>query len=175
MRIKSIIVIISILLAQNVFSQNLKKLIGTEFPEEVKNVRLFTVNNKEIKLNKVLDSLTGQKIFLDFWASWCGPCVREMEHSKFLQKKVKDQNVAFVFFSTDINEKDWQKGLKRIKIKGHHFRLKPEDKHFIKDLFKIRGIPYYVILNKEGKILDPRAPWPREARLQLILRDDYKN
>ena len=166
---KNFIIITLLLLSQNVFSQKLEALIGTEFPEEVKNALVITADKKEIKFSQVLDSLKGQTIFVDFWASWCGPCVREMAESKKLQKKVADNNIAFLFLSTDTEDKKWRRGMQVINIKGAHFRIKASDKHLFQQLFKIRGIPYYVILDKEGKISNPRAPWPREQRLLPLL------
>ena len=165
----NILFILIVLLSQNMFSQNLKSLVGTEFPDKVKNAIVLTADNKELKFSEVLDSLKGQTIFLDFWASWCGPCIREMKHSKTVQKKVIDKNVAFLFLSTDTDQNSWLKGLKIINIKGTHFRIKATDKHLFQELLKITGIPYYVILDKEGKIANPDAPWPREKRLIPLL------
>ena len=165
----NILFVLIILLSQNIFSQNLKSLVGTEFPVKVKNAIVITANNQELKFSEVLDSLKGQIIFVDFWASTCGPCIREMKHSKTVQKNVIDKSVVFLFLSTDTDHASWLKGLTVINIKGTHFRIKTADKHLFQKLFKIRGIPYYVILDKEGEIKNPKAPWPREKRLIPLL------
>ncbi len=166
---KNTIIIILVLLSQKVFSQDVKKLDGTFFPEDVKKMRVHTIDNKEITFTAVLDSLKNKVVFVDFWASWCGPCVNEMKESKKVQNTLKDKNIAYLFLSTDVEDTNWRNGLKVINIEGYHFRMDAADKHLMQNLFNIKGIPYYVILDAQGKIADARSPWPREPRLLEIL------
>ena len=149
----------------NTSAQKLNHLKGTAFPKEVKEVKLFTETGETIEFNKVLNELKGNVVYLDFWASWCGPCIREMPHSKNVQKHFKDKNVAFLYLSTDVEHEKWLRGLKRININGSHYRIDPESKTLFKKLFKIPGIPYYAVIDEKGNIAIPKARWPREERL----------
>ena len=149
----------------NTYAQKLNQLKGTAFSKEIKDINLYTETGETLQFKKVLKELKGNVIYLDFWASWCGPCIREMPHSKKVQKYFKDKNVVFLYLSTDVEHKKWLNGLKRINIKGTHYRIDPESKNLFKTLFKIPGIPYYAILDKKGNIAIPKARWPREDRL----------
>jgi len=97
-----------------------------------------------------------------------------MSHSKNVQDYFKDKKVVFIYLSTDIENKKWLNGLKRINIKGYHYRINPESKIHFKNLFKIKGIPYYALIDKKGNIADPRAKWPREERLLKDIEDILK-
>ncbi|MEN8121198.1 MAG: TlpA disulfide reductase family protein [Bacteroidota bacterium] len=159
----------------NTNAQKLNHLKGTAFPKEVKEVKLYTESGEILEFKKVLKKLKGSVIYLDFWASWCGPCIREMPHSKNVQKYFKDKNVAFLYLSTDIEQEKWLRGLKRININGSHYRIDPESKALFKKLFKIPGIPYYVIIDEKGNIAEPKARWPREENLLKDIDKTLRN
>lgn len=152
-------------LMQNTFAQKLMHLKGSTFPKNVLEVKLYEKNGDSTTFKKVLKKLKGNVIYLDFWASWCGPCIREMPKSKDVQKYFSGKKLSFLYLSTDSSHEKWIAGMKRINIEGYHYRIKPEDKVHFKNLFKIPGIPYYVIIDKKGNIAEPRAEWPREKRL----------
>jgi thiol-disulfide isomerase/thioredoxin len=169
------IILFSLSILANTSAQKLKHLKGKPFPKEVLEAKLYTQTGETIKFKKVLKKLKGNVIYLDFWASWCGPCNREMPKSKKVQKYFKDKNVAFLYLSTDKEQEKWLNGLKRIDIKGHHYRITPESKILFKNLFHIPGIPYYAIIDKKGNISEPRASWPREEKLLKEISNVLKN
>jgi len=167
MKTKNKILIISAVITVftiNGYTQSLKSLKGKPFSEEVLNAKLLKENGDTIKFKKVLKSLKGNVVYLDFWASWCGPCIREMPESKKVQQYFVGKKVVFLYLSTDTEQEKWLQGMKRINITGHHYRISPTDKILFKKLFKIPGIPYYIIIDKKGNIAEPRAEWPREKR-----------
>ncbi len=161
---------------QNSIAQKLNHLKGTAFPKDVLSVTLYKENGDSTTFKKVLKKLKGTVVYLDFWASWCGPCIREMPKSKKIQEYFVGKNVSFLYLSTDTQHEKWVAGMKRINIAGNHYRIKPEDKILFKRLFNIPGIPYYVIIDKKGNIAEPRADWPREERvlkqIQKVLNKD---
>ena len=97
----TLILLISFSLQINLSAQKLNKLIGTDFPKEVLEVKLYTQSGETVLFKDVLKELKGNVIYLDFWASWCGPCNREMPHSKDVQKYFNGKNVTFLYLSTD--------------------------------------------------------------------------
>jgi len=147
-------------------SQSVKSLKGNLLSEEVLNSVLYKTNEEKTTLREVLDGLKGNAVLIDFWASWCKTCAREMEFSKDLEKNYKNQKIAFVFLSTDTDYKQWLLGLGRVNIEGKHYRIDETYKKKIKEYFKIKGIPYYVLLDKEGYIYDPKASWPHLETLK---------
>ena len=159
-------ILISCLILKPLPAQYLKNLQGQAFSDQVLESILYTTDGKNTNLNNVLEGFKGKIVLIDFWASWCGTCIREMEYSKELQKEFKGKKVVFLFLSTDVDYKKWIRGLATINIEGHHYRIDADSKKAIKDFLKIRGIPYYVILDNQGKIYDPKAKWPHQEQLK---------
>jgi len=123
-------------------------------------IDLNTTENKDISFNEIIKKYRGKVVFLDFWASWCGPCKREMPYSLKMQKYFKGKKVAFVFFSIDRNPKSWQKTIENLRITGDHYRLNKMLLRKINEQISIRYIPHYAIIDKTGKIVDADAPRP---------------
>jgi len=147
-------------------TQSLNSLKGNVLSDEVLNSILYKTNEEKTTLRDVLTELKGNIILIDFWASWCKTCAREMEFSKELQKNFQGQKIVFLYLSTDVDYKQWLLALGRLNIEGKNYRVDEASKKPIKDFFKIKGIPYYVLLDKEGYIADPKASWPHLDKLK---------
>ncbi len=160
----------------NIWAQYHKNLQGQPFSDEVLGSVVYNTKGQETTLLEVLNDLKGNVVLIDFWASWCKTCIREMPYTKKLQEDLEDQKISFLFLSTDTDYKKWIRGLATANIEGHHYRIDVGSKKAIKDFLKIRGIPYYVILDKYNHIYDPKAKWPHQEKLknsiELLLKLD---
>ena len=144
-------------------------------PEYLRQVTLYRTDGSRTTLGTVLDSLAGRVVFIDFWASWCGPCLREMPFSKELQQHFAGRKVAFLYLSTNSDRGSWLKGMERIGMPGHHYRIEPLEKNRFKKYFRIPGIPYYVILGRQGKVFLADAPWPHDKQCRKKIEEAGKN
>jgi thiol-disulfide isomerase/thioredoxin len=117
-----------------------------------------------------LNSLRGKAVYLDFWASWCGPCLKEMPHSKQLAEKLQGEAVAFVYVSVDENPEAWLNALQKWQLNGKHIwaeGLKSETAQS----YNVKGVPRYVLIDSEGNIADGNAKRPSELGIEAdILR-----
>jgi thiol-disulfide isomerase/thioredoxin len=110
--------------------------------------------------NQILDSIffanKGRIIYLDCWATWCGPCITEMPNSKDLMKQLKEyeKDVAFVFLCLNSEEKAWKAALDKFDIGGQHYFLSEEQSNSIIEILEIQGVPHYLLIDKNGIIIE---------------------
>ncbi|NQT27372.1 redoxin family protein [candidate division KSB1 bacterium] len=117
----------------------LKKLNGSSVDQIMENI---------FKHNK------GNIIYLDCWATWCGPCKSEMPHSKKLMDQFKNKDVSFVYLCLDSEEKAWKGCLDEFKLGGQHYFLSKQQSNDMREVFEINGVPYYILINKSETIVE---------------------
>lgn len=93
----------------------------------------------------------GKILLIDFWASWCGPCRKEIPNLKKYYEKYKDKGVAFLSVSIDGKKEDWKKALAEENMDWEQV-LAPHSGKEIMELYQFSGIPFIILLDKEGKI-----------------------
>lgn len=114
----------------------------------------FVMTDPEGK-EKHLSDFKGRPIFLDFWATWCGPCIQESPYFDELSKAYPE--VQFIAMSTDTNRKAWLNYL------GAHKKNAPQFNtvdNAIREQWGIFYIPRFVVIDKHFKIVDAYAPVP---------------
>jgi peroxiredoxin len=94
-----------------------------------------------------LEDLRGKVVLLDFWATWCKPCITATPGLKRLQARMKDQPFAIVGISGDRSRSEWQSFIVGNSLKWHHYL---DDRGKLTDAFKIEVIPSYVLLDQDG-------------------------
>ena len=116
------------------------------------------VEGKVVNLN----DLEGKVVYIDVWATWCGPCLAEIPYLKELEEELHEENLAFVSISVD-KEKDkgkWENMIAEKQLKGYQlFSDKDWKSDFVK-AYGIQGIPRFILIDKAGKIISPDAPRP---------------
>jgi thiol-disulfide isomerase/thioredoxin len=114
----------------------------------------------ESVLDSVVRRFSGKVIYVDFWAPWCSPCMAAMPASSEVQRYYKDKDIVFVFFANRCSEESWKATVANKELRGIHYKLNNDQYNVLASKFNINGIPHYLIINKDGKLVNSNAPGP---------------
>jgi len=118
-----------------------------------------------------LSSLRGKVIYVDLWATWCGPCMEEMPHYEALKEKYKNNpGIAFISLSIDDNRTLWKGNVNKRNANGYQWIINRNQL----DAYNIVGIPRVLLIGKDFKMLDMNAPAPSAKKLPALLDDLFK-
>ncbi|MDQ0640775.1 thiol-disulfide isomerase/thioredoxin [Pedobacter sp. W3I1] len=137
-----------------------------------KNGGYFVNPTPKVEADKILDNIigkhTGKVILVDFWATWCGPCLNGIAEIRPLKEEMKDSNVVFIYITDESSPLVAYQNLVPT-IKGQHYRLKSDEWRYLADKFKITGIPHQVLINKEGKVVNPALGFMDNGQIKKLL------
>jgi thiol-disulfide isomerase/thioredoxin len=121
--------------------------IGTSFQDIV----ALSPQGKETKLSDYAGK--GKYVLLDFWASWCSPCRKEMPLLVELYKTYKDKNFEIVGYSLDKDVESWKKGIEDLQITWPQLSDTAYWQSLPVQTYNINGIPSTVLIDPQGIII----------------------
>jgi thiol-disulfide isomerase/thioredoxin len=112
------------------------------------------VNGKEY----TLADFRGKYVYIDVWATWCGPCRHEIPYLKKLDEDYKDAQIVFLRLSVDQDKAKWEKMVKEQSMSGVQLHIGQNSS--FQQAYKIEGIPHFILLDREGRIIDKKMSRP---------------
>ena len=143
------------------YTKRLVTVKGSGMPQDIK---LTDINGNVVDLAQY----KGKYIYIDLWASWCGPCCNEFPHLKRLEKEMKERDIVFISISTDTDKQAWKDKMQELKAEG--IQLLDEGGIFAESL-NVISIPFFLIYDKEGKLHTYGAMRPSNAKLKEFLEN----
>ena len=146
--------------------KSLEEIAPIALGEKYRDLELVDENGKTVQLSDYVKP--GQYNMVEFWASWCGPCRGEIPHLRHVYDAYGKGKDAFNMISVSIDdkEKDWKQALKEENMKWTQLCDLKGWKGEVINKYKIQGVPFCLILDKEGRIIDHGV---RGSELDVVL------
>jgi len=109
----------------------------------------------------------GRPVFVDFWATWCVPCIQEFGYMKDFEEFAKEHNIGILYVSLDFagNYNKWKQRIKELHLEGLHYLGGQEFASQLSYFKKDNYIPKYVLINKDGVTLIDKCELPSSGKL----------
>lgn len=135
------------------FAKRKSTIPGQPFPENV-------VLKDSLGNTVDFDSFRGKYVYIDLWASWCRPCLREVPVLQKLERELKNDNVTFLSISIDAKEEAWKRKMKQENLSGNQLW---NPGNTIGQALNVKGIPFFIIYDPDGKLYMHNAPRPSQG------------
>jgi thiol-disulfide isomerase/thioredoxin len=161
-------------ISDTVLIRFLKNTHGEMFTDSVMKsleLELIDKEGKKITFETIVNQNRGKVLYIDFWASWCAPCLAEMPVSKNLREEYRDKDIVFIYLSLDDKKDNWLSALKKAgldNVSNSFLIMNRQTSPLIKEL-KINSIPRYLIYDKNGKLIHSDAPRPSSDLTKELL------
>ncbi len=159
---------------KNVSNENFKEEIQNEVSAAkqlkegmpVPALALRDKNNNKLSLS----DFKGKYVYVDFWATWCGPCKGEFPYLKELKKEYAGKPIEFVGLSLDVESvrEKWEADLIKYNLNGPQL-FAGDDMEKVKETFMIGSIPHFMFIDDQGNIISYKAPRPSSEEIRPLL------
>lgn len=134
---------------------------------DVLNSLFSDLNNEEFLFKDLLK--TNKKIILiDFWASWCVPCIAEFPYLDKIRKKYGNE-ISIISISIDEDKKKWSRACKKLKLIEKSYLILNNPVNKLAKTLKLNSIPRYVLINTNGQIIEDNFLRPSDKKFEIVL------
>lgn len=116
-----------------------------------------------------LGDFKGKYVFIDLWSTGCNPCVGEIPYIKEMEHRFAGTPIVWVSISLDLKEKEWKDFMVKNNMKGVQLLAEKGFKHPFFQQIGLGGIPHFLLLDKEGKVVDYNTLRPSNPVLGELL------
>ncbi len=132
---------------------------------------MYDINGKKV----MLSDFKGKAVYLDCWASWCGPCKVEIPNMEKLYEHYKNNpDIVLVSVSLDKTTQPWLKALAKDKPQWPQYIVKGEFSSKLCTTYSVTGIPRFMMFDKEGNVISLDAPRPSDKEIIRFIDNALK-
>lgn len=133
----------------------------------------FTINeagevSNEDLFASIISKYRGHTLLVDFWATWCGPCRMANKAMIPMKEELKDRDIVYIYLTGETSPKGtWENMIPD--IHGEHFRVTADQWSYLMNSFQIRGVPTYLLVDREGNITYKTTGFPGVDKMKSEL------
>ncbi|WP_289291193.1 TlpA disulfide reductase family protein [Bacteroides sp. 41_26] len=133
----------------------------------------FTINeagevSNEDLFASIISKYRGHTLLVDFWATWCGPCRMANKAMIPMKEELKDRDIVYIYLTGETSPKGtWENMIPD--IHGEHFRVTADQWSYLMKSFNIRGVPTYLLVDREGNITYKTTGFPGVDKMKSEL------
>lgn len=147
--------------------------------KETKDAMRLVTGSKSPSFNYVsidgdkvsLEDFRGKYVYIDIWATWCAPCIKQIPYLRELEYKYEGKNIAFVSISVDkesVKDK-WHKMVAKKELGGTQLFADKSFNSAFMEAYGVNSIPRFIIIDPEGNIVESTAPRPSFEKTKTLL------
>lgn len=133
---------------------------------EAADLKMTTANGETISLKELVGK--GKYTYIDFWATWCAPCCKEIPYIEMFAAQYKDSPIRFVSISIDKDRDKWLKKIAADKPQWEQYQIPETDQKACAEVYGITEIPRFMLFDKEGKMMQASASRPSDPKTQQL-------
>jgi|GEM_PF-1871645 peroxiredoxin len=151
-------------------------LLGTDFDQRLKKVRsIYDIELRDTSANTVeLSSFKGKYLVIDFWASWCKPCIENIPALEQMIKYYNPDSIQFISVSMDKHVNDWKQAIRKHNFSGVQLSDTTAFNSLAAVYCKVLWVPTYIIIGPTGQVIKYDAPQAIQPELKILLNDLLK-
>ena len=153
------------LLDINEYYASVNKKVMEHEESLVNTAYLESVTEYDELFRQLTEKYKGKVIYLDFWGTWCSPCRENMKLMGGIEEALSGEDVIFMYLANNSPDRIWRNVIKEMKLTGEnivHYNLPGMQQALLERQLSVNSWPTYMLIDRNGKIVNSKAPSPRE-------------